>query len=59
MRLQAFLYLLMRDHLPTGVVVKLIQDAMKAGSGGATFTSKHLAAIAGNLAERLSSREDQ
>ena len=51
-RLVAFLYLLMRDELPTGRVVTIINELNKDATSY-KFTSKHLAAYATELADRL------
>lgn len=51
-----FLYTLMRDHLPTGVVERLVQDATiekRARKSGALYTNGWLALYAQDLAERL------
>lgn len=50
-RLQAFLYLLMRDHLPTGEVVNLINSVNDQDK--ITFTATEIADYANNLAGRL------
>ena len=59
-KLQAFLYLLMRDELPTGAVVKVVNQvtaitecATSLPPEEVTYTSEHLAAYAKQLAERL------
>lgn len=52
-KLQAFLYLLMRDELPTGAVVKVVNQVTAMPPEEVTYTSEHLAAYAKQLAERL------
>ena len=51
MRLQAFLYLLMRDYLPTGDVCKIIQELGELKDFN--FTAKELAALAKRYAEEI------
>ena len=50
-RLDAFLYLLMRDHMPLGKVDELVNDLEKTDL--AEFTNSHLANYAKSLVERL------
>lgn len=52
-RLQAFLYLMMRDELPLGVVAKIVKDIEKFEGDHCVFTNKHLAAYAQDLCNRL------
>jgi hypothetical protein len=49
LRIQALLYLLMRDHLPTGNVVKLIRE-LPIVPTEATYTSHELQSYAARLA---------
>lgn len=49
-KLVSFLYDLMRDHLPAGVVEKLVQDSQEPN---VTYTNGWLANYAKDLAERL------
>lgn len=51
-RLQAFLYLLMRDKLPTSDIIELVQNIEKS-TGGFVFTAKPLADYADELAGRI------
>jgi hypothetical protein len=51
MRLQAFLYLLMRDYLPTGDVCKIIQELGELKDFN--FTAKELSALAKRYAEEI------
>ena len=51
-KLQIFLYLLMRDELPTGKVARLIQEVEKV-SEQPSFTNGHLAEMAREYEERL------
>ena len=51
-RLRALLYLLMRDHLPTGSLAQAIGTATTL-TGEVRFSSQHLADYAGDLATRL------
>ena len=56
--LVCFLYVLMRDHLPTGTVGQLVQDTVKmAPAKPYSFTNGHLAEYAQYLAGRLSESE--
>ena len=49
--LQIFLYILMRDHLPTGVVRDIMKNYVFECNGQeAVFTNKHLAAMAAEYA---------
>ena len=68
-RLQAFLYFIMRDHLPCGEVVKIVKEIeacevkrrerrplvnpAKDEEPYYIFTNKHLAAYAAELCNRL------
>ncbi len=55
--LDAFLYLLMRDKLPTGDVIRLLTQAEEAmEAGGAEYSSKHLADYAQEIRTRLMMR---
>jgi len=53
--LKAFLYLLMRDKLPTGDVVELVNESTVAANMGreTVYTAKPLAEYAGQLADRI------
>jgi hypothetical protein len=49
--LQAFLYILMRDHLPTGVVRQIMKEHMFPLDGQETVcTNRHLANMAAEYA---------
>lgn len=50
-RLEAFLYVLMRDHLPVGVVTKMVRDLQL--SGRFKLTTPELAALARLRASEL------
>lgn len=50
-RLEAFLYVLMRDHLPVGVVTKIVRDLQL--SGRFKLTTPELAALARLRASEL------
>jgi hypothetical protein len=50
--LTSIFYLLMRDHVPTGTIAKLVQDLEKI-PGPHEYTSKHLAAYAGEFVDRI------
>ena len=52
-RLQLFLYLLMRDKLPTGEVVDLINQSEAANRTGIEYSSSFLSCYSKELAERL------
>lgn len=52
-KLVAFLYLLMRDSLPTGEVERLIQETEHATPVQNQFSAVHLEAYARQLASRL------
>ena len=47
-----FLYILMRDHLPLGVVEEIYRDHV-AGSTTHEYTNGYLAGYAKDLAERM------
>lgn len=51
-RLQAFLYLLMRDKLPTADVASIVQD-IEQSDGMDVFTAKGMADYADELAGRI------
>ena len=50
-RLTALFYLLMRDHLPAGVIEKVVMDVETLNE--VQFTNGWLAAYAGNLSRRM------
>lgn len=51
-KLHAFLYILLKDHLPAGVVEKIMINHVEY-IAGSPFCSKHLSSYASELAERL------
>ena len=52
--LRAFLYLLMRDHLPPGVVRQIIKTGIFASDGHKhIYTNGHLAAMAAECAANI------
>lgn len=51
-KLEALLYLLMRDHVPPGVIGGLLQD-LEAGDGECSFTNGWLAQYAQYVAQEL------
>jgi hypothetical protein len=51
-RLEVFLYLLLRDHLPSGVAERIMLDVDKA-STAPSFSNPHTAAHAAEIAHRL------
>lgn len=53
-RLQFFLYLLLRDHLPAGVVEQLVREVSSLPPVGHGFSNPALAHYAGELARRIS-----
>ena len=53
-RVTALLYILMRDHLPTGVIQTIIDGCLK-NPGVCEFTDGHLARSAQLMADRLRS----
>jgi hypothetical protein len=52
-RLASFLYSLMRDHLPLGVVEGLVHEAEQFSFATTVFSNEHLARYAIELAKRL------
>jgi len=52
MKLQAFLYILVRDHLPFGEVERIVMD-LEQHPDSYTFSEEHLAEYAADLATRL------
>jgi len=53
-RLTSFLYSLLRDHLPAGVIERIVSDDEKKVRGGEIFLcNNHVATYAEELAERL------
>jgi hypothetical protein len=52
--LTCFLYLLARDHLPTGVIEQLLMDATSAASDSVLYTNGYLAQYADYVAKQLS-----
>ena len=52
-KLECFLYLLMRDELPCGVVARIVQEIEKSGKQHFVFSNSHLANYALELASRL------
>lgn len=57
-RLTSFLYLLMRDHLPPGVVTEVVIDA-HVGEGPTTLSNGYLALYAEHLAYKLKSDDTE
>jgi len=58
-RLATFLYLLMRDHTPTGVIPNIVQEIDKITSYEfITFSNEHLFALAKDYADRVLTPED-
>jgi hypothetical protein len=51
--IEAFLYVLLRDHLTLGACEGLMRDAQIAGEKGAMFSNEHLAAYIQELKERI------
>ena len=49
----AFLYLMMRDEVPTGTVCKIIQDSEPEEESVTVFSNPHLAALADDYACRI------
>lgn len=47
------LYVLMRDHVPTGVIAGIMKDIEKGKGNKAVYTNTHLADYAASLADRL------
>jgi hypothetical protein len=58
--LAAFLYLLMRDHLPTGKVESIMEGlrAMTAGGGAIVFSASDLVSYARSLAAEIRQLSD-
>lgn len=52
-KLTAFLYLMMRDHLPTGVVAKIIMDIDELNTGRIEYSNDLLKALAEDYAGRI------
>lgn len=56
-RLQAFLYILMRDHLPTGAISETIETVIDNDYAHPLnefdFSNPHLAALAEDYAQRI------
>ena len=52
-RLTAFLYLLTRDHLASGVIEKLLVTVEGMNEPTTTYSCPHLAALAAEWADRL------
>lgn len=52
-KLVEFLYELMRDKLPFGVVERLVRETEQGNCETMSFTNNHLAAYAVELANRL------
>ena len=52
-RLVAFLYLMMRDEVPTGVICKKITDLTEKAPTGFQFSNPHLEALARDYANRI------
>jgi len=52
-KLVCFLYLLMRDELPCGVVEKIIREIEQTGKQSFLFGNSYLADYASELASRL------
>lgn len=52
-KLVCFLYLLMRDRLPTGIVAEVMNESTTAGEGATQYSNEHLEAMAREYANRL------
>ena len=53
-KLAAFLYLIMRDHVPTGVIANIIQEVDELAEDDTIVCSNdHLKAMAEDYAERI------
>ena len=52
-KLTAFLYLIMRDHLPTGIIAKIIMDIDELDTGRIEYSNDHLRALAEDYAGRI------
>ena len=57
--LVAFFYQLMRDHLPIGVVEKLIQENADPPKNATIFTNGYLARYAQECVARLTAEENE
>lgn len=55
-KLVSFLYQLMRDHVPTGIIEKIVIDS---DDPDVTYTNGWLAKYAENIANRLMSEEEE
>jgi len=55
-RLQEFLYLMMRDHVPTSRCAEVVQEIEKCADKEPVYTAKGLAEYAKELAERILAR---
>ena len=52
-RLTAFLYILMRDHLPSGTVEKIMMDHVDVIIETPVYSNQHLVAHAREIADRI------
>lgn len=57
-KLEAFLYLLMRDHVPPGVIGDLLKELSAAGAGECSYTNGWLARYAEHVAGELRGGEE-
>lgn len=53
MKLTTFLYLLMRDTVPTGEVARIVKEIESSLDQEPCFTNKHLASYAEEIAKKL------
>lgn len=52
-KLTAFVYLLLRDHIPSGKLNKIMDDIANIGERNAVYSDKNLEAMAQDFAKRL------
>ena len=52
-KLTAFLYLMMRDHLPTGIIAKIVLDIDELEIDKIEYSNDHLKALAEDYAKRI------
>lgn len=52
-KLEAFLYILLRDHLPSGVVEKIMLEHVESNLTEVTYSNEFGYAAAKDLAQRL------
>jgi hypothetical protein len=52
-QLQSFIYILLRDYLPAGIIEKIMRDHVEKTASGVDFCNHYLADYAAEITDRL------